>query len=298
MADPVSSSPAGSAQQHRDAAPRSIRAAVVTISDTRTAETDESGNYLCERLAAGGHRVVERVIVPDDAVEIRSAVVRLMRVSQVVLTTGGTGITGRDVTVPVIESLLTKPIPGFGELFRTLSYSQVRGAAMLSRAVGGVGRGALVFAMPGSINAVKTGWEGILEQELGHLVYELTRQGQLNALGQLPPKEALFTDLPEPLPSLSEPPIPAAVPSHPVPSHPVSGPPVPGTWGGEFKGVDWRTPAGQTAASSAPGTGVAASEAAEQAPIKLGRHTQHATTYERTPLVRPTDAQLGRPEDR
>lgn len=293
MADPVSPSPAGSAQQHRDAAPRTIRAAVVTVSDTRTPETDESGNYLCERLTAGGHRVVERVIVPDDAVQIRTAVVRLMRVSQVVLTTGGTGITGRDVTVPVIESLLTKPIPGFGELFRTLSYGQVRGAAMLSRAVGGVGRGALVFAMPGSINAVKTGWEGILEQELGHLVYELTRQGQLNAHGQLVQKEDLFTDLPEPLPSFSESPAAAAVPSTPVPA----------TWGGEFKGVDWRAPAPQPQAAASSAQSVAApaptpSEVPELAPIKLGRHSQHATTYERTPLVRPSDAQLGRPEDR
>ncbi|MHA0034402.1 MogA/MoaB family molybdenum cofactor biosynthesis protein [Deinococcus sp. PESE-38] len=118
-----------------------MRAAVMTISDTRTPDTDESGRYLAEQLTASGHELVERLIVRDDAVEIRSAVVQLMRVADVVLTSGGTGIAGRDVTVPVIESLLVKPIPGFGELFRMLSYGQVRGAAMLSRALGGMGRG-------------------------------------------------------------------------------------------------------------------------------------------------------------
>ena len=101
MTDPTL--PSGLAS-HRAAAPTRVRTAVVTVSDTRTPETDESGNYLCERLTAGGHRVIERVIVPDDAVQIRTAVVRLMRVSQVVLTTGGTGITGRDVTVRVMAS--------------------------------------------------------------------------------------------------------------------------------------------------------------------------------------------------
>ena len=155
-----------------------MRAAVVTISDTRTPETDESGRYLAEALRAAGHTVVETLIVPDDALPIRAALVRLMREADVVLTTGGTGIAGRDVTVPVVESLLTKPLPGFGELFRTLSYGQVGGAAMLSRAVGGLGRGALLFALPGSLNAVKTAWEGLLAPELGHLVYEMLRQGQ------------------------------------------------------------------------------------------------------------------------
>lgn len=182
-----------SAQQHRDAAPQSISVAIVTISDTRTAETDESGQYLFESVTAAGHQVVVREIVRDDAVQIRSTLVRLMRQAQVVLTTGGTGFAGRDVTIPVVESLLTKPIPGFGELFRMLSYGHVRGAAMLSQAVGGVGRGGtLLFALPGSLNAVKTGWESILSEEIGHLLYELHRQNQAE-----PEHEALFTDLPD-----------------------------------------------------------------------------------------------------
>lgn len=168
----------GSAQQHRDAAPRAARVAVVTVSDTRTAETDTSGQYLMAELRAAGHDVVAYRIVKDDAVEIRSALVQFSREAQIVLSSGGTGITGRDVTVPVVESLLTKPIPGFGELFRMLSYQQVGGAAMLSRAVGGLCRGAVIFAMPGSLNAVKTAWEGILRDELPHLIFELERHGQ------------------------------------------------------------------------------------------------------------------------
>src|SRR6476469_6429692 len=184
--NPPASDPAArtdeSAQQHRNAAPRTARVALLTISDTRTPETDTSGQYLMDELKAGGHEVVAYRIVKDDAVEIRAALVQFSREAQIVLSSGGTGITGRDVTVPVVESILTKPIPGFGELFRMLSYQQVGGAAMLSRAVGGLSRGALVFAMPGSLNAVKTAWEGILRDELPHLVFELERHGQPGAM--------------------------------------------------------------------------------------------------------------------
>ncbi|MGI8747920.1 MAG: MogA/MoaB family molybdenum cofactor biosynthesis protein, partial [Deinococcus sp.] len=127
-----------SREDHVEAAPRTVRAGVLTISDTRTEETDTSGGYLLRELRSGGHEVVEYRIVKDDALEIRAALNSLMSHAQVVISSGGTGITGRDVTIPVVESLLTKPMPGFGELFRMLSYPQVRGAAMLSRAVGGL----------------------------------------------------------------------------------------------------------------------------------------------------------------
>ena len=122
----------------------------------------------------------------DDALEIRSALTAMMRVAEVILSSGGTGITGRDVTVPVVESLLTKPMPGFGELFRMLSYPQVKGAAMLSRAVGGLARGTLIFAVPGSLNAAQTAWEGLLKDELSHLVFEMTRQPQPGAAAIAP----------------------------------------------------------------------------------------------------------------
>ncbi|MBZ9749563.1 molybdenum cofactor biosynthesis protein MoaB [Deinococcus sp. HMF7604] len=179
---PTSSAPESGAQSHRARAPRTVRAAVLTVSDTRTPETDDSGAYLRAQLEAGGHEVVNYRVVRDDAVDIRSALVAFSREAAVVLCSGGTGITGRDVTVPVVESIITKPIPGFGELFRMLSYQQVGGAAMLSRAVAGLVRGAVVFAMPGSLNAVQTAWDGILKDEIGHLVYELERQGQPGVL--------------------------------------------------------------------------------------------------------------------
>lgn len=170
--------PSASAAQHRAAGPRVVRVAVVTISDTRTPANDTSGNYLRDQVLGGGHELVEQVIVKDDALEIRTLLMRLQHKSDVILTSGGTGISGRDVTIPVVESMLVKTIPGFGELFRMLSYQQVKGAAMLSRATGGLTRGGLLFALPGSLNAVQTAWEGILRDELSHLVFEVVRQGQ------------------------------------------------------------------------------------------------------------------------
>ncbi|AFZ65963.1 MogA/MoaB family molybdenum cofactor biosynthesis protein [Deinococcus peraridilitoris] len=169
-------------ESHQQQAPSVIRAAVLTISDTRTPETDSSGQYLQTQLRAGGHEVTGYAVVKDQADQIRAAVTGFMQGAQVVLTSGGTGITGRDVTIPVIESLIRKPMPGFGELFRMLSYPEVRGAAMLSRAVGGLaenehGQRALIFALPGSLNAVQTAWEKLLGEELPHLVFEMLRQG-------------------------------------------------------------------------------------------------------------------------
>lgn len=164
--------------EHRASAPEVAEMAIVTISDTRTVETDKSGQYLKEQIKTCGHKLVDYEIVPDDAVRIRSTLTKLLRCTDVIITSGGTGISGRDVTIPVVESMIIKPIPGFGEIFRMLSYQQIKGAAMLSRATGGVGRGALIFAIPGSLNAVQTAWEGILRDELGHLVFEVMRHGQ------------------------------------------------------------------------------------------------------------------------
>lgn len=163
---------------HHADAPRSVRVAVLTVSDTRTPETDESGAYLLAELRVAGHEVVGYRIVPDEQPSIRATLTELMGVAEVIVSSGGTGITGRDVTVPVVESLITKPLPGFGELFRMLSYREVGGAAMLSRAVGGLAGHTLLFALPGSLNAVRTAWEGLLRGELGHLAFEVVRQGQ------------------------------------------------------------------------------------------------------------------------
>ena len=164
-------------EDHLQAAPQSVNVAVLTISDTRTLETDSSGDYLRREVASAGHFLCGSELVRDDAAQIRPAIIRLMRGAQVIITTGGTGITGRDVTIPVVQSLISKPMPGFGELFRMLSYPEVGGAAMLSRALGGLAGSTLIFALPGSLNAVTTAWEKLLRAELGHLVYEMTRHG-------------------------------------------------------------------------------------------------------------------------
>ncbi len=165
-------------EDHLAHSPRRVTAAVLTISDTRTPETDTSGQYLRAALEGAGHTVTGARIVRDDAPEIRAALSELMPGAQVVISSGGTGIAGRDVTIPVVESLLTKPMPGFGELFRMLSYPEVGGAAMLSRAVGGLAGRTLLFALPGSLNAVRTAWEKLLADELPHLVFEVFRHGQ------------------------------------------------------------------------------------------------------------------------
>lgn len=170
----MSDSGAGS---HRAAAPEAVGVAVLTVSDTRTAETDTSGDYLAEQVAAAGHRLVDRGLVRDDPEAIRARLEAWLADAavQVVLTSGGTGITRRDTTIRVVEALLDKPLPGFGELFRMLSFREVGAAAILSAATGGLARGTLVFALPGSRNAVRTAWEGLLGAELAHLVFEATR---------------------------------------------------------------------------------------------------------------------------
>lgn len=143
--------------EHQAAAPGRVAIALLTVSDTRTSETDSSGQYLAQAAESAGHHVTERLIVPDDEYAIRSAFARLLAGdAQVVISSGGTGIAGRDVTIPAAASLIVKPLPGFGELFRLLSYREVKGAAMLSWAVGSLAAGGLVFALPGSLNAVKT----------------------------------------------------------------------------------------------------------------------------------------------
>lgn len=165
--------------EHRAAGPETVKVAILTVSDTRTAANDSSGDYLAEVIRAEGHIVLARAIVKDEAEQIHETLKGfLASEAQVIISSGGTGIAGRDVTIPVVESFIKKPMPGFGELFRMLSYQEVKGAAMLSRAVGGLADGALIFALPGSKNAVKTAWEKLLKDEMRHLVFELLRHEQ------------------------------------------------------------------------------------------------------------------------
>lgn len=153
------------------------RVVVITLSDTRTPDTDRSGQAIAELLAAAGHAVVERVLIRDEAESLRAALASALARADVdaVITTGGTGIMRRDVTIPVVMPLISTPLPGFGELFRMLSWEQVGPAAMLSRAAGGVAHGKLLFALPGSTQAVELAMSKLIIPELKHLIRELRR---------------------------------------------------------------------------------------------------------------------------
>jgi molybdopterin adenylyltransferase len=164
-----------STQLHRQDAPKSVRCFVLTISDSRTLESDTSGRAIAEALQAAGHQVVGRELVRDEPADVRAAVTAQAGAAQVIVTTGGTGITSRDSTYEAIASLLDKRIDGFGELFRSLSYEQIGSAAMMSRACAGtIGRTAL-FALPGSEAAVRLALDRLILPEIGHVVRELQR---------------------------------------------------------------------------------------------------------------------------
>jgi molybdenum cofactor biosynthesis protein B len=164
-------------QRARDEAPPSIRCGIITISDTRTPETDTSGAAVRSALVGAGHTVAGYAVARDEPAEIVGLVRELIGAGcQVVLTNGGTGISRRDSTFEAIDGLLEKRLPGFGELFRMLSYADIGPAAMLSRATAGTVGDALVFCLPGSTGAVRLGMEKLIVPELPHLVWEILRQ--------------------------------------------------------------------------------------------------------------------------
>jgi molybdopterin adenylyltransferase len=148
--------------------PVSLSVAVLTVSDTRTLETDTSGAFAESSLVAAGHRCLERIVIRDDIDSIRAALARIIDVQKVdvVVITGGTGLTRRDVTPEAVETLVTKVIPGFGELFRQLSYAEIGAATIQSRAFAALCGHALVFALPGSTAAVRLAMETIILPEL------------------------------------------------------------------------------------------------------------------------------------
>lgn len=158
--------------EHKAAAPRTTRCFVLTISDSRTEETDTSGRLICALLRDAGHHVAGRQIVKDDPAEVRALVTAQLENPDVhvIITTGGTGISSRDSTIEAIEALLEKRLDGFGELFRMLSYHEIGAAAMMSRATGGVASGRVLLALPGSEAAVRLAMIKLIIPELGHLV--------------------------------------------------------------------------------------------------------------------------------
>jgi len=163
--------------QHRSHAPQTVGCAVVAVSDTRTPETDVGGRTAGDLLSGAGHRVIVREIVPDEPARIERLLGDLCARDDVraVLLTGGTGLGSRDRTFETVDALLEKRLPGFGELFRMLSYEEIGPAAMLSRATGGVVGRTVVLCVPGSPGAVRLALEKLILPELGHLVREATR---------------------------------------------------------------------------------------------------------------------------
>ncbi len=167
-----------SERHHEMAAERGpVAIAVITVSDSRTPDTDVNGAFLREEIARAGHRLTAYHVVPDDPARVAAVLDELARggEARVILLNGGTGISKRDNTYDVVSVRLDKEIPGFGELFRMLSYEQVGAAAMLSRATAGVYRGSIVVSVPGSPAAVRLAWEKLIAPELMHLAWEVGR---------------------------------------------------------------------------------------------------------------------------
>ena len=163
--------------EHKAAAPSRVGCYVITVSDTRTEDTDTGGRAIVELLTAAGHEITGRTIVKDDPDLVRDAIGRQLAspAVQAIITTGGTGITSRDSTFEAVNGMLWKRLDGFGELFRMLSYEQIGAAAMMSRAVAGTIAGRVVVSLPGSEAAVRLALEKLLVPELGHLVREAAR---------------------------------------------------------------------------------------------------------------------------
>jgi molybdopterin adenylyltransferase len=166
-----------SSESHKAVAPARVRAFVLTVSDTRTDDTDTSGGAIIELLTEAGHQVAGKAIEKDDPARVAELVRQQAVIADVdaIITTGGTGLTSRDSTYEAIDALLTKRLPGFGELFRMLSYEDVGSAAMMSRACAGIIGRVVVISLPGSEKAVRLAMTKLVIPELAHLVQQATK---------------------------------------------------------------------------------------------------------------------------
>jgi molybdopterin adenylyltransferase len=164
-------------QEHKEKSPKSVTCAVLTISDSRTEETDESGMFLKDSLIKNGHGVVYYSLLKNDTGAIRRQIEDLLQQVdlQVIITTGGTGASHRDVTVETISPLLEKKLDGFGELFRFLTYQEIGTTSVMSRTTAGVAKGKIIISLPGSIGAVTLAVNKIILPEIGHMVREAAR---------------------------------------------------------------------------------------------------------------------------
>jgi len=164
-------------QEHREKSPRSVNCAVLTISDSRTEVDDESGRFIRDKLNENGHGVLFYSILRNEAESIKGTIEKLLgeKELQIIITSGGTGVSRRDITVETITPVLEKTLAGFGELFRFLSFQEIGTASMMSRAVAGVARGKVILCIPGSLGAATLAMEKIILPEIGHMVREATR---------------------------------------------------------------------------------------------------------------------------
>lgn len=162
---------------HRSKAPKNVKAAIITVSDTRSEKDDISGKAISEILVSAGHTTVRKEIVKDDQEQIRAALRGLIEDAnvQAIIMNGGTGVSLKDVTLEAVHDFEEKKLPGFGELFRMLSYGEIGSAAMMSRATAFVTEGKVVFCLPGSEKAVRLATTKLIAPELGHLVWEARR---------------------------------------------------------------------------------------------------------------------------
>jgi len=178
-------------EEHKAEAPERVSCFVVTVSDSRSEDTDISGPLITELLEANFHYIVGAQLVPDDPEKIRRLVQQAASHEkiQVILLNGGTGVSPRDNTYETLVEMFDRRIAGFGELFRYLSYKDIGPAAMLSRAVAGVINERIVFSMPGAVGAVKLAMSELILPELGHLVYEVSKQPEAPAAGGDAPPE-------------------------------------------------------------------------------------------------------------
>jgi molybdenum cofactor biosynthesis protein B len=175
----VTSSSSDSADQHKKAAATRgpVRIAIITVSDSRTPETDTNAHFLREAISGAGYIVTAYRLIRDEPLEVEAILdeLAIKTDSQILLWNGGTGISPRDTTYDVLSRKLEKTLPGFGEIFRMLSFQEIGAAAMMSRATAGVYKGRVIISTPGSPNAVKLAWEKLILPEIAHLAWEVSR---------------------------------------------------------------------------------------------------------------------------
>lgn len=163
--------------EHKKEAPQSVNCALLTVSDSRTEETDESGKLLKQKLLEGGHKVVYYTLLKNDSDAVKNTIEELLGNEEVkvIITGGGTGVSKRDITVETVSGIIEKRLDGFGELFRSLSFQEIGTASIMSRAIAGVTGGKVIICIPGSLGATKLAAEKIIVPEIGHMVREASR---------------------------------------------------------------------------------------------------------------------------